>query len=317
MDDSAPNTNPAAEAPQAYEVVIVVPTLGRPLPWLAALASARIPCRLEQHEGRWELLVPVPYARRARRELEEYERRNRNWPPPPPQPAPLPFLNPEAVSLSLLVALLLLAFFFVVGAADEAKPVLAAGAADAERIINGEWWRCLTALTLHADAAHVGGNAVCAFLFGQALCRSVGGGLGWLAILLTGAYGNLIAACWGDPYRSAVGASTATFGALGILAMLQFRRNFVGLRELRSVWSRAWLAILAAVAALGLLGTSPRADLYGHLYGFACGLGIGVVLLPVMDRRLPTWVQTVCGVLCFAAVSCAWRLAISQAAPGR
>jgi len=34
------------------------------------------------------------------------------------------------------------------------------GSADAGRIVRGEWWRAVTALTLHADVAHTLGNAV-------------------------------------------------------------------------------------------------------------------------------------------------------------
>lgn len=288
-------------------MVIPAPGATQPLSWLAVLASARLPYRLERGAGSWEILVPVPFAAKARRELEEHVRRNHNWPPVQAAPAPIPFFNPEALSLSLLVAALLLGAYLFTGAEEAAKPLFAAGAADAAKIVSGEWWRCLTSLTLHADASHVGGNAICAFVFGQALCRSVGGGLGWLAILLTGAFGNLAAAYLGEPSRSAIGASTATFGALGILAVLQFRRNFAGLRELRSVWSRAWLSLFAALGALALLGTSPRADLYGHFYGFACGLVLGAVLIPVMDRRSTGWLQELCGVLCFTGVALAWR----------
>ena len=45
----------------------------------------------------------------------------------------------------------LLAFFAVTGPRAAGADWFAAGASDAERVLHGEWWRTITALTLHAD----------------------------------------------------------------------------------------------------------------------------------------------------------------------
>jgi hypothetical protein len=42
-----------------------------------------------------------------------------------------------------------------------------------------EWWRPLTALTLHADAAHLFGNLVFGVLFGYAAGQLLGSGVAW------------------------------------------------------------------------------------------------------------------------------------------
>src|SRR5229473_2344802 len=56
--------------------------------------------------------------------------------------------------------LLLLWSFTVTGTPAAGSPWFERGAAAAGRILAGEPWRAVTALTLHADVVHVVGNAV-------------------------------------------------------------------------------------------------------------------------------------------------------------
>lgn len=307
--EAASEPEPLPEDPDEIEVVIPA-GLRKPMPWLAALASARLPYRLERGDGGWELRVPASWAARARRELDAYQRLNRQFPPSRPDEdawRPARAADP-GVSFWLAVALVL--FYFQTGPFAEAGAVAHRGAADADAIRAGEWWRCVTALTLHADLAHVGANAVCLAVFGRWLCQSVGLGLGWAAIVLAGAFGNLVSAGLSQPAdHSAVGASTATFGALGALAVFAFRRRFSGWRDLLSVWSRSWVPLLAGVSLLAFLGTGPGTDLLGHFYGFACGLALGGLLLPALDRPLPGWVQALVGALAAGTVAACWWLA--------
>ena len=306
---SPPATDEAAEEPG--EVVIRIAAQRKLWPWLASLASARIPYRTERGEQGWEIYVPVEFARRARRELELYDRANRHWPPRLPRFLGVdPGVYAHAGRLSFWATAVLSVFYFYTGGFDRADPDLARGAADATHIVNGEWWRGATALTLHADIPHLLANSACLWWFGASLSRSVGGGLGWLVILLAGVYGNLMAAFWEGSAHSAVGASTASFGALAVLAVLQFRRNAGQWRDVSSFWSPSWLPLLASVALLGFLGTSPQSDLYGHLFGFAAGLLFGIILIPIMDRRLPNWIQMLAAVLTIVAIIGAWRLAL-------
>jgi membrane associated rhomboid family serine protease len=307
---------PASPPEDPDEIEVVIPAgLRKPMPWLAALASARLPYRLERGGGGWEVRVPAPWAARARRELDAYQRLNYLFPPARPDEQawrPARAADP-GVSFWLAVALVL--FYVQTGPFADAGAVAHRGAADADAIRAGEWWRCVTALTLHADLAHVGANAVCLAVFGRWLCQSVGLGLGWAAIVLAGAFGNLAAVYLSQPEgHSAVGASTATFGALGTLAMFACRRRFSGWRDLRSVWSRSWVPLLAGVSLLAFLGTGPGTDLLGHFYGFVCGLLLGVLLLPALDRPLPGWIQALVGTLTAGTVAACWWL--TAQAPG-
>jgi membrane associated rhomboid family serine protease len=179
------------------------------------------------------------------------------------------------------VALMLLLFFFVTDQWLPALPWFDRGSADAQRILQGELWRTVTALTLHADVAHALSNAVAAFLFFSAVASMVGVGLGGALVLLAGAGGNLANAFLHGSPHVAVGASTAVFGAVGILGSLGVVR-----RRPRALsrW-RAWLPLAAALALLGMLGSSgERVDIWAHLCGLLVGTVLGMLVALVMPR---------------------------------
>ena len=101
-----------------------------------------------------------------------------------------------------------------------------AGVMDAVLVQAGEWWRTVTALTLHGDLAHLIGNALFGAVFGLFVGRYLGSGVGWLLVLLAGAAGNALNAfLQPDGFRS-VGASTATFASLSVVGALD--RKSVG-----------------------------------------------------------------------------------------
>jgi membrane associated rhomboid family serine protease len=182
-----------------------------------------------------------------------------------------------------------------------------AGLADASRIRAGAWWRALTALTLHDDFAHLAGNLVFGALFVGALCPVAGTGLALAAVLLSGTLGNLLnAALQPDGHRS-LGASTAVFGALGLLAALQWRRR----ARRRSGALRRWTPVVAALLLLGYLGASGvRVDVLAHVTGLLCGLALGVALEPGLDGPLARpGVQRLLGSAALALVLVAWTAA--------
>ena len=103
-----------------------------------------------------------------------------------------------------------------------------AGVADAERIRSGEWWRAVTAMTLHADVMHVLGNVVASVIFVSAAGRWLGPGVAAMLILLAGTGANLLTALVEKENHLSVGASTATFAALGLVVGLQSVRRWRG-----------------------------------------------------------------------------------------
>ena len=69
---------------------------------------------------------------------------------------------------------------------------LGAGAAQAGLIQAGQWWRTITALTLHVDHGHLLGNLLAGVVIGTVTAQLLGQGLAWLAILLAGSIGNVL-----------------------------------------------------------------------------------------------------------------------------
>ena len=105
-----------------------------------------------------------------------------------------------------------------------------------------------------------------------AVCWNLGPGVGLWLVLLAGAGGNALTAVAHRADHISVGASTATFGAIGILAALRIVGGRTG--SSRRKW---WVVVAAGLALLALLGTGPHADILAHLFGFLVGGGLGVI----------------------------------------
>lgn len=208
-------------------------------------------------EERWGLFVADGDAARAEGALAAFEREN-----------PIGASNdePEAggVGPALVYGLGLLALHAWTGPEG---PWFEHGSAAAERIVHGEWFRVLTALTLHADAAHAVGNAVLGGFALAMLTRRLGAAAASWLMLAAGAAGTALTALILRAHFSSVGASTAVFGAIGALAALRARDP----RRRR----QAWVYLGAGLALLGFLGSGKRADLAGHALGFLCGVVLG------------------------------------------
>jgi len=98
-----------------------------------------------------------------------------------------------------------------------------------------------------------------------------------------GALGNLVNAGLQSPTHSSVGASTAVFGAVGILAALSMVRYG---RNLRRRWMLPVAAALALLALLALLGTEGKnSDLGAHLFGFIYGGCLGLITEYLIGRH--------------------------------
>jgi len=184
----------------------------------------------------------------------------------------------------------------------------ALGNADAGRILTGEWWRLVTALTLHSGGVHLAGNIVVGGIFINRLCRDLGTGLGWGLVLLSGILGNLANALVQPSNHHSIGASTAVFGAVGLLAAVNMMRYRFHLR-------RRWpLPVAAALGLLALLGAGgENTDIGAHLFGFCFGSGLGMLTGVIIDKkgRLSpkanrVLVATACGFLL-----CCWWLALA------
>jgi rhomboid protease GluP len=276
--------------------------------WALVLEARYLPCRIEFGANGWNLLVPPRSLDVSTHELRLYEAKNRHWPPQPPPATPI-----TENTLATLSVLILLATFHNITRLDYALPGhfpldwIAIGNAHGARILDGQWWRLITALTLHADGLHLISNLAIGGLFIVLLCRELGSGLAWSLLLAAGTLGNLANACLQLPDHRSVGASTSVFGAVGILAALTLVRY-------RGQLQRRWpLPFAAALALLALLGTEGKqTDLGAHLFGFVFGILLGLAAEKLLERhgRPGRWLNALLASTCALLVVAAWSAAL-------
>ncbi len=272
--------------------------------------SMKLPYWLEQENGRYVLYVPAEYEGSVRDQLQRFQRESRYW-PPVEHVDPLP--SASVMSLWTYGAVLAGFFYLTHGRGAAGEEWHWAGRVDAERILEyGEWYRCATALTLHADIGHLAGNLAGGALFGYFLVRALGGGLGWLLICLAGILGNAVnVLAHSSGGHLSVGASTAVFGALGAVVGYSVVREFRlhGLRMPR----RLWIPLAAGAVLLGFLGAGgERTDVLAHLWGFLAGLALAAPLAwPQRPWRPSPLAQGGLGLLTLGLIAGAWATALA------
>lgn len=252
-------------------------------------------------ENDWCLKVPDVEAPAAIAHLEKYRLENQ---PPPPVPAPDQIDNGVLGVLGFLLVIWAVPFFQANGLFDWDWGVI--GRVDAGKIMAGEWWRTITALTLHGDLGHILGNSAFGAVFGLFAGRFMGSGLAWLLILLAGALGNAVAASLRPDDFLAIGASTATFAALSLSSAFVWRRGYFSGRG----WRRAFAPLFAAIALLSFTGVGgEQTDVLAHFTGFLAGVLLGLWAARWPVRRLGRIGQKLCGGLALLLVILAWTAA--------
>ena len=288
----------------AGTAVRVTPERHRADEWAVVLAAGSIPHRLRSRLDGWALIVAAEDAEAAREALDAYDRENIADTADVGADAVVPVRGAAAVGVA--VGLLLIGFFAVPGTRASRSAWFERGSADAERIVAGEWWRTVTALTLHADAPHLLGNAAASAVLVGAVSNQLGPGVGLCLLLLAGAGGNELTAVAHGSNHNSVGASTAMFGAIGILAATR-----VVSRGRRPAVRTLWMVVAASLALLALLGTSPYADLLAHLFGLLLGGALGLAAAATLPRSLRPSAQWALAVAVLALVVGAWLRAVA------
>lgn len=246
---------------------------------LVALALGEACWVLPEPDGDFQLLAEPGPAPRIAAEIEAYVAEQSEPEPPVPD---LPTHPVRPMFCLAWVAVLALVFRW-----QEVDPTLTERAASSSigLLARGEWWRPFTALFLHGDLGHLVGNIVTGSCFGLLVARSIGALRGWLMILMAGVLGNLATSwiAWPEAFVS-LGASTAVFGALGILSGHGVGASFRVRRKVRLAVVAAPLT--AGIVLLGFLGGggNPQTDVLGHCNGFAAGVVLGS-LVALADHR--------------------------------
>jgi rhomboid protease GluP len=267
------------------------------------LEARSIEHEILQNGELWSLCVPPTLLARAYEEIDRYAA-ERSLPRRAAEPVIAP--HPGAAIGIFFYIFILLAVAFAAGAQLFGADWLTLGSLDASA--RGEWWRSLTALTLHLDQEHLLGNVLFGVVAGIAASRLLGPGVAWASILAAAAIANYTEALITPIAHRAVGASTAVFAALGMLSGMAWRQRLT-LRE--RLWYR-WAPLIAGICLLTLLGAgNAHVDVLGHALGFLFGLGVGWIYIRAdMPSHRGRRRQLVAGAGALLAICTAWFLAL-------
>ncbi len=278
--------------------------------WITVLSAKNIPFRLTEcrgEEGR-AIYVPPLLEHPARIELAAVAAEH-----PAPAAPPLPVRHNAHWALGALI-LLVIWHGLRVGWWGSLSPLSAGtwlelGSADGFKMLRrGEWYRAMTALTLHADSGHLFGNVLFGSAFLIMLCRYAGLGAGLLLVVLSGSIGNICNALYRPLTHSSIGFSSALFGTVGALSGFLAVKGLA--RDSRTARRQAVLLLAAGVGILAMLGTDgSKADYGAHLFGLLAGFPAGgaAALLP----PLSTFSGLLAGFAALLALVLAWTLALS------
>jgi membrane associated rhomboid family serine protease len=269
------------------------------------LTAVGVPFEMMESPEGFSLWVEPANAATAGDHLLHYQQERRR----PPRAAPLtaPALYQQAWVGSALYVLVLLGIAVALSQGIGRLDAFSAGELNAGLVRQGQWWRAWTALTLHLDPAHITANIAAGAWFGYLAGRLLGPGTAWALVVLGAGVANLIEALLAAADHTSVGASTAVFTALGLLAAYSWReRHMMQLRP-----AQRYGPLFAGVVLLGWLGTSgANTDVMAHLLGFVVGGILGAVIAaPRVQRqwrRLPQWLG---GAVALGTIGLAWLCA--------
>jgi len=262
--------------------------------------------------------VDTEDAARAATQLGQYELERR--PPAPPLPPPPGY--PYAWVGCLFYVATLVGIGLVVANGLWRLDAFELGALDAGRVQHGQWWRAWTALTLHLDGAHLTANLVAGVWFCYLAAAQVGSGSAWLLIVTGAACANLLEGLSGPPGHLSVGASTAVFTALGLLAAHSWRLR----SSYTQRWAVRWAPLVGGIVLLGWFGSgggggdgdvdaaaATQVDVVAHATGFLVGGVLGALAArPALQRlldRVPQWIS---GLAALGSIAIAWCCALAN-----
>ncbi|WP_121641936.1 rhomboid family intramembrane serine protease [Bacillus vallismortis] len=146
-------------------------------------------------------------------------------------------------------------------------------------VTNGEWWRLITPVLLHAGFTHLLFNSMSIFLFAPALEQMLGKTRFLLVYAGSGIIGNIGTYVTEPLDYVHVGASGAIFGLFGVyLYMVVFRKELIGREH-----SKMILTLLAFAVLMSLINSNI--NIMAHLFGLCGGFLLSFLCVQIKERR--------------------------------
>lgn len=172
-----------------------------------------------------------------------------------------------------LIAICILVFLWmtILGGSTNSGVLVFAGAKYTPLILQGQWWRLLTAGFVHIGIQHLIINMITLYFIGMYV-EELFGHFKMLVIYLVSVFvGNLASMLFQPIQNISAGASTGLFGLFGAFIMLGVtNRNNPMIQQLAKQF------LILVVVNIGFDLLMPGVDLAGHLGGLVGGfLGAG------------------------------------------
>lgn len=193
--------------------------------------------------------------------------------------------NVKATSVTMILLAIIGVMFVLQSATDLERDF----AAVPVFIADGEWWRMLTSIFLHAGIVHLLFNVWGLYIFGPLVERTFGR-LGMLTIFLVSGFIGSVASYVARPVAvpdilvPAVGASGALFGLVGAVLIHSYRRRNSAAGRANLQW-----ALMIIVLNLVIGFSVPRIDIMAHIGGAIGGAACAFVAERLSRRKAVEW----------------------------
>ena len=128
-----------------------------------------------------------------------------------------------------LIALNVIYFIFLTLVGGTLNPLILAkyGALVPNLVVNGQWYRLITAMFIHIGFEHIILNMVCLYFLGRILEQVIGHVRYLIIYFFAGIMANILTLFTATPNTISAGASGAIFGIIGVWLMLaeQYRNQ--------------------------------------------------------------------------------------------
>jgi membrane associated rhomboid family serine protease len=140
---------------------------------------------------------------------------------------------------------------------------------------DGQWWRLISSVFVHAGLIHLAYNMFALVFIGPFLESSIGSKKFMIIYLLTGIIASLTSLTFHDSTIS-VGASGAIFGMYGLTASLMLLKYLD-----KNLTAMLWVSVAIFIGLNLIMGLGGGIDMAAHLGGLISGFIIGITYFPL------------------------------------
>ena len=162
------------------------------------------------------------------------------------------------------------------------KPIEFFGIQYNDAVLEGEWWRLITSIFLHADFSHLLGNMLMLCYLSSILNNFYSDLAYWIVYMTSGLAGSLLTLLFMDGATRSLGASGAIMGLGGVLIYrMFFGKSARAFRYAGSYFIIAFMVIYNLFYGL----FAENVNNYAHFSGFLTGFFLAMLFEKLRQRK--------------------------------